>query len=443
MYSRRCYRFLQLMFGVVLLAPLGCAHVDVLAWARGIPEANEKNPVFNIVSVWEPSEGRNVNGMPARGFAGQLFFFTRLSATPVKVKGDVRVYVFDDQGTVDTQAKPIHQFDFLGDAWTAHLQDSTLGPSYNVFIPYTGEVTWLANCQIRLRLTTELGDVIYSDTVDVSLPGTPRPRPADATSLAGSPDAGTSDGHQVRQHLAAQVNPQANTIQLGATMRHKMIRPSLASNHAAAPALPQMSMRAQTSIPAQMPVAAHVSAAQPVAKRFRLSTTPSPPPATYGTSATTFAAAQPVLPRPSVTGGVAQFDRFGAVPGNWPQVGRPVVPTTVGRYPFAAATQTFNQPPAYQPRQHQANQLQSVGFQPVVYQVEANGRSGTGANYTGYQNTGHHNTGHQNTVPNNVVPTNPVQGGGGGARSVRGPTSATHPLGLQTVVGHPLADAIQ
>jgi hypothetical protein len=59
MYRRSCYRITQLALGVVLLAPLGCAHVDLLAWARSVPEASEKNPVFNIVSVWEPSEGRN------------------------------------------------------------------------------------------------------------------------------------------------------------------------------------------------------------------------------------------------------------------------------------------------------------------------------------------------------------------------------------------------
>jgi hypothetical protein len=86
------------------------------------------------------------------------------------------VFLFDDVGTVEEQSKPIHQFDFLGDAWTTHLQQSTLGPAYNVFIPYVRKHAFQVNCALRVRLTPPEGEgsAVYSETVYVTLPGKDR-----------------------------------------------------------------------------------------------------------------------------------------------------------------------------------------------------------------------------------------------------------------------------
>jgi hypothetical protein len=200
-----------------LLAAPGCASLNLPVWKDKNPEASKENPVVNIVCVWEPAEGRNVNGLPARGFAGQIFFFTRLGATPVKVNGDVRVYVFDDLGSAEEQSKPIHQFDFLGDAWTVHLQDSTLGPSYNVFIPYTREGPWRANCQLRLRLTTETSQPVFSETVDVVLPGPARRKDSQKD---GQTAEKSHPVHPIAEQVAAQMQPDHGKIQFGASLNH-------------------------------------------------------------------------------------------------------------------------------------------------------------------------------------------------------------------------------
>src|SRR5690606_2996280 len=117
------------------------------------------------------AEGIGPDNLPTRGFAGKITFFTRNQKSGVRVNGDVRVYVYDDQGPVEERGKPIHQWDFPGDAWSIHLQQSSLGPAYSVFIPYTRKGNHQALCALRVRFTPAAGTPMYSETVAVLLPG--------------------------------------------------------------------------------------------------------------------------------------------------------------------------------------------------------------------------------------------------------------------------------
>jgi hypothetical protein len=164
----------------LLLVPLlaGCSGTRLLSWPwlkDEIPTASDRNPVHRIICMWEPSEGRGPDGLPARGFAGQVLFFTRTSSVPVKIEGDVRVYVFDELGPAGDPTKPLHQFDFLrseeGDAWNRHLTISTLGPSYSVFIPYTRRGRHEARCAVQVRYTPPGGLPLFSDMATIVLPG--------------------------------------------------------------------------------------------------------------------------------------------------------------------------------------------------------------------------------------------------------------------------------
>lgn len=165
---------------LLLLLPLlaGCsgARLFSLPWQKDkIVTADAKNPVHRIVCMWEPSEGRRPDGMPARGFAGQILFFTRTSSTPVRVEGDVKIYVFDDQGPNGNPTLPISEFDFVksseGDAWNRHLTVTTLGPSYNVFVPYMRRGGHQARCALQVRLVANGDAPIFSDVATIVLPG--------------------------------------------------------------------------------------------------------------------------------------------------------------------------------------------------------------------------------------------------------------------------------
>ncbi len=162
-----------LLLGIILLAQLGCAGKNLLNWNRNaVPEADARNPVRKIVCIWEPVQGQGLDGLPTRGFAGQIMFFTHASPLPATSDGEVRVTVYHDRGTHEEQIKPLHQFDFPGTAWATHLQESTRGPSYRIFIPYTAKHHWETTCALRVRLTApDNGPTVYSEMVYVRLPG--------------------------------------------------------------------------------------------------------------------------------------------------------------------------------------------------------------------------------------------------------------------------------
>jgi hypothetical protein len=159
------------LVGLILVASLtlsGCATLH-LPWIDKVPEASPKNPVVQITCLWEPSAGHDPNGVSCRGFAGQILFLGNKGGMPVKIDGDVMVYVFDDQGTPDEQAVPVHQFHFDAGAWNRHLRVGSLGPTYHVFIPYTRSGRHEAICSLRLKLTNPDGSTLYSDHSEIPL----------------------------------------------------------------------------------------------------------------------------------------------------------------------------------------------------------------------------------------------------------------------------------
>jgi hypothetical protein len=150
----------------------GCAAPGLWTFGDNHPaKADADNPAVKIVCLWQTAEGRGLDNLPARGFAGQILFLTQGSPTPVEVAGDVRIYLFDDQGPPAEQTKPIHQFDFRNGAWQNYLKRTAWGPTYQLFIPYTRPGEFAANCQLRVRLTPDNGPTILSEPASLSLPG--------------------------------------------------------------------------------------------------------------------------------------------------------------------------------------------------------------------------------------------------------------------------------
>lgn len=195
-----------MLLAVLLVAQTGCAGKNLLNWNRDkTPVADDRNPVRKIVCIWEPVQGQGLDGLPTRGFAGNIMFFTNTSPKPATSEGDVRVYLFHDRGTPEDQARPLHQFDFKGKAWATHLNDSVPGPSYRIFIPYVDKQPYQVNCGLRVRLTPPGGQPVYSEMVHVRLPG---PAQSDADDTSDSP----------QQLNLPQKSADVSDFQLGATL---------------------------------------------------------------------------------------------------------------------------------------------------------------------------------------------------------------------------------
>jgi len=168
----------SLLFAMAILPLLSCGCASLDLWPDGKPnviKASEKNPVAKMIALWQPAKGAGLKGEPARGFACQVMFFTSKDAAPVMVNGKIRIYLFDDVGSQEEQAKPIRQFDFEPDAWNTHAKFSKLGPAYNIFIPYTRPGSHLANCTLTIRYTpAEGGPTVFSEESQITLDGTKR-----------------------------------------------------------------------------------------------------------------------------------------------------------------------------------------------------------------------------------------------------------------------------
>jgi hypothetical protein len=169
-------RFAMGILAVIVMMTSGCQLMNTVGLQK-VVVADAEHPVVEIIGVWQPGEGTGLDGLPCRGFAGQLLFFAMGEKSPVKVNGKVRIYVFDDQGTVQEQQQPIHQFDFDSGAFNAFYTQTNLGPAYQLFIPYTRKGNHAAACTLRVRFTPEEGASVYSKMATVILPGTTTRKP--------------------------------------------------------------------------------------------------------------------------------------------------------------------------------------------------------------------------------------------------------------------------
>ncbi len=161
----------SLLSGGLLVTGMGCATMHLPFVKDRMEKATARNPVTQIICIWQQSEGRDPSGMPCRGFAGQILFLAGRSSLPVQIEGDVRIYLFDDQGSSEEQSKPMHQYDFDTGAWARHLTKGTLGPTYSVFVPYTRRGTHEAKCALRIRLKTGDEPAVFSDMATIPLEG--------------------------------------------------------------------------------------------------------------------------------------------------------------------------------------------------------------------------------------------------------------------------------
>lgn len=171
-----------LLVSVVTLST-GCA---MLGWNDGdkprvhVVESPTR-PVINIIALWQPAEGHDLEGLPCRGFAAQIMFFCIGNEVPAEVGGDVSIYVFDDHGTIEEQQRPIHIFEFPAEAWNTYRREATVGTTYQLFIPYTRRTSEAAKCNLRMRYTSAEGRVTFSKETEIALPGTPRTRPMESS----------------------------------------------------------------------------------------------------------------------------------------------------------------------------------------------------------------------------------------------------------------------
>ena len=156
----------------LLLAATGCTSLGNFRFGQErIPQATPKNPIVQVLAMWQPGEGPGIDNKTTRGFVGTMYFFTAKSPIAAKTNGTICVYLFDDQGEEEEQVKPIHQFIWETDDLAKLGQPGKLGQSYMIFIPYTRAGFHKAQCSLRVTYTPNTGSPVNSEMAYVALPG--------------------------------------------------------------------------------------------------------------------------------------------------------------------------------------------------------------------------------------------------------------------------------
>lgn len=156
-----------------LLSSTGCSSLS-LPFGRNSPTAGDNGKPARCLCLWQPISAEDAAGNPVRGFGGQIYFFAAGSEEPIEVDGDVRVFVFDDAGMPDQQARPKDVQDFDSFVWKSFLNKSQFGTNYTVFVPYSNSSDYESVCSLRLRLQRPDGSQLFSDMATVKLAGKPR-----------------------------------------------------------------------------------------------------------------------------------------------------------------------------------------------------------------------------------------------------------------------------
>jgi hypothetical protein len=156
----------------LLLAASGCTSLGNFHLGQErIPQASPKNPIVQVLAMWQPGEGPGIDNKTTRGFVGTMYFFTSKSPIAAKTSGSVSVYLFDDQGAEDEQVKPLHHFIWESKDIAQLGQPGKLGQSYTIFIPYTRPGFHKAQCSLRVTYTPDAGSPVNSEMAYVALPG--------------------------------------------------------------------------------------------------------------------------------------------------------------------------------------------------------------------------------------------------------------------------------
>lgn len=176
--------------GLLLLAALtaGCAKFDIrqnIPWAKGA-DGDFQRPT-KVVAFWTETVLTQPNQPPLRGFGGRLMFYASEDGKPVKVKGSLVVYAFNENDRDPNHLAPDRKYVFTAEQFARHYSKSPLGHSYSVWIPWDQAGGLQTEISLLVRFTHEQGEVVIGEQAKQVLSGVPRaaPKPTEPASLPG------------------------------------------------------------------------------------------------------------------------------------------------------------------------------------------------------------------------------------------------------------------
>ncbi len=208
-----------LICAVSLSAFSGCAQLnvtwdDMVPWNFGKDEEVEQPT--RITVVWTDSVMSRSGETPQRGFGGRLMFYGNLSEDPVKVDGQLVIYMFDETERDPENCVPDRRVIMTAEQFRNHYSKSSVGHSYSVWAPWAKVGGYRKQVSLVARFEPIGGSPIMSELTQQVLPG---PSPPETPKVETTLGAGNAP--------AGQVLPATYTAQQAANTTHDGMFPAV------------------------------------------------------------------------------------------------------------------------------------------------------------------------------------------------------------------------
>lgn len=130
-------------------------------------------PPTKAVAAWDPAVRHAGDETPQRGFGGRVYFYDSEAKKPIKIKGNIVVYAFDEENRKPDDNAPTRSYYFAKDDVKKLYSKSKLGHSYNLWVPWDAEGPdgKVKKVSLIVRYVPDSGASVVSSQAIVYLPG--------------------------------------------------------------------------------------------------------------------------------------------------------------------------------------------------------------------------------------------------------------------------------
>ena len=185
-------RYRWVTFAIVVLACqilVGCKSVDLIKTDSAATKddspwwkKDDLPPVeapAKIVAIWANSVFNEPGLGPVRGLGGRVYFYNA-KHKPVRVEGDLTVFLYDDTSEVDQDTQEAtKRIEFSAEEVAEKYAPTEFGPSYSFWLPWDSVGGEQAQLSVIPVFTAKSGEVIVGEQARYLLPGKKRKEPSE------------------------------------------------------------------------------------------------------------------------------------------------------------------------------------------------------------------------------------------------------------------------
>lgn len=159
------------LIALALLFFGGCATFDLskrIPWGAG--EDGKPAVPMRLMAVWTDTTMTSPGKPAMRGMGGRIVFYDQANE-PVKVKGTLVVYAFNETDRDPTNVTPDRKYVFLTSDFEKHYSKGRLGHSYSFWLPWDQVGGKQAAISLIARFQPDKGGEIIGEQTKHLLPG--------------------------------------------------------------------------------------------------------------------------------------------------------------------------------------------------------------------------------------------------------------------------------